>query len=98
MAAKSYKRIAATIKSIEILEFLSEQKGPVAGADIAAGMNMAYDTVMCHLATLADVQCVDIRGDHYELGSKMSYFWARYRARLKSQINKRTQEYQDLEV
>jgi len=96
--AKSYKRITALKKGLEVLEYLADQKEPVSGNAVATALNMPYATVMCYLATLADAQFVRQAGENYELGSKNSFIWARYRARLESKISRLTQEYTDLEA
>lgn len=98
MAARSYKRIGAVTKSIEIMGFLSEQRGPVPAREISAAVSLPYDTAMCHLVTLEDEQLVKCANGNYELGPRFSVFWSRYRARLEAQINRLQQEYQDLEV
>lgn len=95
---KSYKRIAAASTTTQILTFLADQKAPVSGATIANALGMQYGTTMCYLATLADDQFVAQTGDNFELGSKLAFIWARYRARLESQINRLSHELNELEV
>lgn len=95
---KSYKRVAALKKGLDILEYLADQKEPVSGNIIATAINMPYDTAMCHLATLGDAQFIRQIGEKFELGPKNSFIWARYRARLGSKISALTHEYTKLEV
>lgn len=98
MAARSYKRIGAVTKSIEIMGFLSEQRGPVPAREISAAVSLPYDTAMCHLVTLEDEQLVKCVNGKYELGPRFAVYWSRYRARLETQMTRLQQEYQDLEV
>lgn len=94
---KSYKRISSASTTMQILMFLADQKTPVSGATVAAAMGMQYGTAMCYLATLADDQFITQSGDKFELGSKLAIVWARYRARIESQINRLSQELNELE-
>ena len=96
--AKSYRRMSIIIKIDELLKLFSEQKGPISGAEAAKAANIPYDTCMCYLATLIDIQWLKQTGDNYELGPKFSFYWSRYRARLLSQASRITQEFNDLEA
>ena len=81
----TYHRIVAVKTAARILEFLAHQQTPVTGQEVARALDLPHGTVMCHLATLDDVQFVRCVGDSYELGMKLSLFWARKKARLEAQ-------------
>lgn len=88
--SNSYAKIDAVMKTFEILRFLSEQRAPVSAAEIVKGTGMTKGTVMCHLATLEHERIIRQVGGHYELGSELALFHARYKAMLqqkKSEIN-----------
>lgn len=85
---RSYKRIAAVATSVSILRHLAEQRGPVAGVDVARALNLPAGTVMCHLVTLEDDRMVRRIGEHYELGDGMAIFWARRKAMLEGGIER----------
>jgi len=94
----SYKRIGAVKITLQVLRFLSDQKEPVSGKEIARGLNIPHGTVMCYLATLEDGQCVSGIGDKYEIGQGIAYIWARYKANLEGKVNRLTDELHQLEV
>ncbi|SPD73789.1 Regulatory protein IclR [uncultured Desulfobacterium sp.] len=77
---KSYRRTGATELSIDILEYLSNQKGPVSGKQISDAMGLPYGTVMSHLATLEYKNCVKSVGECFKLGMKLAMFWSRTKA------------------
>jgi DNA-binding IclR family transcriptional regulator len=95
---KSYRRIKAVKPTIEILIFLSNQKGPVSGQDIAQGAGLKYDTAMCYLASLEDYRFVRKTCEFYELGQEASLIWSRRQAQLKTIIQRATDELKELEV
>ena len=94
----SYRRISAADLTLQIIEFMADQRGPVTGQEVAAALAQKYDTVMCHLATQEDRNFVRKIGDRYELGAKISHCWARYKARLLTQRNQIDNELNRLEV
>jgi len=73
----TYQRLKVIDKTLDILEFLSNQAVPTAGADVARGVNLSKGTVMCHLATLADRGIVAKVGDAWQLGMGLALYWAR---------------------
>jgi DNA-binding IclR family transcriptional regulator len=94
----TYKRIGAVKTTLNILRFLSDQKEPVSGRQIAAALAMPHGTVMCYLASMEDGQCVSSIGDKYEIGQGVAYIWARYKANMEGKINRLTNELHQLEV
>ncbi len=98
MGMKSYKRIAAADLTLQIIEFMADQRGPVTGQEAATALSQKYDTIMCHLATLDDRHFVRRTGDRYELGDRLPYCWARYKTRLESNIDRFKSELKNLEV
>ena len=82
---KTYRRINAVRTTIEIINYLSDQREPVSGADTAGALNMQYPTVMCHLVTLEDAGIARRVGENWELGTGMALFWAKKKSRLKSE-------------
>jgi DNA-binding IclR family transcriptional regulator len=81
----TYKRIEAVTRTGEILKYLANQKEPVNGPQVAAGVNLPVGTVMCHLATLEDLGFVSTVGDRFKLGMGLSLFWARVRSSLETE-------------
>ena len=94
----SYKRIGAVKTAFSILQFLSDQKQPVSGKEISLALNMKYDTAMCYLASLEDVQYVRQNREKYEIGQGIAYIWARYKANIEGKIGRLTDELHQLEV
>ncbi len=84
--AKSYKRIESVRVSISILQFLSEQKGPVSAQEISRALELPHGTVMCHLATVEEERLVRCVGGAWELDMGMAMFWARKKAQLADTI------------
>lgn len=95
---KSYRRIGAADLTLQIIEFMADQRGPVSGQAVAAALGVKYDTVMCHLATQEDRHFVRQAGDRYELGDRLPYCWARYKAKLQSKVERINGELKNLEV
>lgn len=93
----TYKRIESVKTAITVLRFLAEQKGPVAGQDVAKALDLPGGTVMCHLATLEDEGLVRSVGGAYELGTAMSLFWARYKSQVETKIERLQGELKQLE-
>lgn len=81
---RTYKRISAVKTAIDVIKHLSDLGEPVSGAAAAAGLDMQYGTLMCHLVTLEDTGMVRRVGEHWELGDGMALLWARKKARLMS--------------
>lgn len=98
MGMKSYRRIAAADLTLQIIEFMADQRGPVTGQDVAAALGQKYDTVLCHLATQQDRNFVRQVGDRFELGDRLPYCWARYRTGLQSKAERINHELKKLEV
>jgi len=80
----SYRRIASVKTACEILEFLSEQDGPVPVLEISKTLEIPQGTVMCHLITLEDVGFVERNNDTYKLGYKLGLFWAQTMNKLQA--------------
>ncbi|MBN1104722.1 MAG: helix-turn-helix domain-containing protein [Deltaproteobacteria bacterium] len=95
---KSYRRIGAVVKTIQILRYLAEQRGPVSGADAARALELPVGTVMCHLVTLEDDRLVRRIGEHWELGDGMAIFWARRKANLEAGIERMKDDLRDIGV
>lgn len=94
----TYKRIGAAKTTINILRFLSDQKEPVTGKEVAVAIGMPHGTAMCYLASMEDEKCVRSIGDKYEIGQTVAYIWARYKANIEGKIDRLTDELQRLEV
>lgn len=94
----SYNRIAAIRVTVAILRHLADQKQPVSGQDVARAVEAPHGTVMCHLATLEDERLVRSVGGAWELDMGLALFWARKKAQLKGQIERATDELNQLEV
>lgn len=94
----SYRRIEAVRVSISILHFLSDQKEPVVGQEVARAMDIPHGTVMCHLKTLEDERLVRCVGDAWELDLGMAVFWARIRAKLETRIESDTNDLRKIGV
>ena len=94
----SYKRIGALKTGNNILRFLSDQKQPVSGKEISLALDIKYDTTMCYLASLEDVQYLRQTKGKYEIGQGIAYIWARYKANIEGRINRLTNELHQLEV
>ena len=82
---KSYSRINAVKKTVDIITHLADQRKPVSGADVSEALNIQYGTAMCHLVTLEDVGIVRQIGEHWELGERMALLWARKKSQLQAQ-------------
>jgi DNA-binding IclR family transcriptional regulator len=83
----TYRRIEALKVTEGILNYLSAQRDPVSGQDIAKALDTPHATCMCHLATLADMGWVQTVGGYYELGMRLALLWARYRRRTQGKID-----------
>lgn len=97
MAGDSYRRIETVTKAVEILEFLVTQKEPVTGPDIARAVQQPIGTVMCHLVTLQDKNCIRQVGGGFELGMALAMFWARKKSLLEGQRDRAIRGIQTLE-
>lgn len=76
----SYKIVKSVKKAMAILEYLSAQREPMTGIDVAKGVDLPGGTVMGLLATLQEDGYVQIVGDQYKLGMKLAVFWSRAKA------------------
>ena len=94
----SYKRISSVKKAFKILEFLSEQDGPVTEGEIIRALSLRRATLKSYLATLMDERFIAQVGDKYELGPQFPEIWARYRKKLQAKINEKGSELDNLEV
>jgi len=81
---KTYKLNNSLIKGFAVVEYLAHQKDPVPAPAIAAALDMQYPTLMHHLATLDHLGVARRIGEHWELGTKLSLYWAKKKAGLLS--------------
>jgi len=65
----------------KILIFLANQREPVSGQAVSAGLGIKYDTTMCYLASLEDFKFVAKIGEHWELGMGAAMLWAKMKAK-----------------
>ncbi len=94
----TYRRIGAVKITLEILRFLSDQRGPVSGREVARALELKYDTVMCHLATLEDDRFASRTGECFQLGQDAALIWAKRKTQLESMISSQASELRELEV
>lgn len=94
----TYTRIGAVKTTLVILRYLSEQRQPVIGQDVAKAVNLPHGTAMSHLATLEDEGIVRSVGGAYELGTGMALLYARYRSLVEGKIDRLNRELKELEV
>lgn len=89
MKKTTYRRVKSFGKIEAILAFLSNQKEPVSGQDVADGTGMEYGTVMGYLATLEDANWVASPSDgQYQLGLALAVFWARVKVRTEAELER----------
>lgn len=93
---KSYRRIQAVNKTVQIIRFLSEQRQPVPGTEVARAVSLPRGTVMCYLATLEDDRMVRQTGEHWELADGMAILWARRKAQIESGIDRMKTQLTDI--
>jgi DNA-binding IclR family transcriptional regulator len=93
----TYRRIEAVSKAIAILEFLSTQREPVGGPEIARAVNLPAGTVMCQIITLQDHNFVRQSGGGFELGMGVALIWARKKSLLEGERERINQDIQKLE-
>jgi DNA-binding IclR family transcriptional regulator len=94
----TYTRINTDVVAARIVEFLSDQRDPVSGREVARALDMKYPTVMCHLATLEDINWVGRVGEYYEVGQRLATIWARRLAQLKAQKSRIERDINELEA
>ncbi len=95
--ATSYKRLQAVSTTISILRYLSEQREPVSGQDIAKTLKIPHGTVMTHLATLDDAGFIRFSCDgNCELGTGLALLFYRYRSNLEGKIDKLNKELESI--
>jgi len=94
---KSYRKIEAVTKTLEILEFLANQKDPVNGPDVARAVGLPVGTVMCHLATLEEKNFIRRVGGCTELGMGAAIIWARKKSLLEGARDKINRDIRQLE-
>jgi len=94
----TYRRIEAVSKTCQIIDVLAMQNGPITGPDIARVMDIALGTVMCHLVTLEDAGFVQQIGGSYQLGMKLSVYWARRKSNLESEIVQKQQDLDSISI
>ena len=98
MAKSSYTRIASLDKTIDIIEYLHQQGGPVTAADIARALAMQHATVMSHLATLLDRKWLRMDGDRYEPGPRLAGMYSAYKMGIENKISALSRELKSLEA
>lgn len=96
----TYKRISAVKISVDIMRFLADQRDPVSGNDIAAGVGIKYGTVMCHLATLEDERFARrINGvDAFVLGQEAALLWSRCKSNLQANKDRIDNDLKEMEI
>jgi DNA-binding IclR family transcriptional regulator len=72
---KSYTKIGAVEKAIEIIKFMAQEIQPVSPTEISNAVGMKFGTVMSHLATLEAGGLVQKRYERYELGVYLGVVW-----------------------
>lgn len=93
----TYTRIGAVKTTIAVLRFLSEQRQPISGQEVAKAVDIPHATAMCHLATLEDEGLVRAIGGCYEIGPGIALFHARYRSLLEGKRERIERELKELE-
>lgn len=94
----TYKRIAAATVTLDLLVALSKQDGPASAKDIAESAGIHVTTARGYLESLADGNAVNRVGTYYELGHLIAMIWARYRARLQSDVQVAQEKLEQIEV
>lgn len=82
--SKSYRKIASAVKTLEVLDIIAGSIKPVGSQVIAEALDMKYDTVMCHIATLISAGYIEKQGDGYAATLKLATFYAKKKAQLES--------------
>jgi len=94
----TYKRIGAVKTTLDVLSFLSDQKEPTSGKEIALALEVPHGTCMCYLATLADSNIVRQVGECFELGMGMAMFWAKRKSKKEAEKQNINRELEILET
>lgn len=84
---KSYTKIGAVQKSIEIMKFMAREVQPVSPTEISNAVGIPFHTVMSHLATLEDDGLVQKVYERYEIGIFWGVFWNSIKASRESILN-----------
>lgn len=95
---KTYRRVESVGKALGVLRFLADQRGPVSGAEVSRAVSLPVGTVMCHLTTMEDERMVRRIGDHWELGDGMAVLWARRKAQLEGDIERKKSQLNEIGV
>ncbi len=94
----SYNRIGAVKITVAILRYLSEQRQPVRGQDVADAIGQKHSLTMSYLVSLEDEGLIRSVGGCYELGTGLALLYARYKSLLEGKIDRLQRELQELEV
>lgn len=94
----TYNRIGAVKTTIAILRYLSEQREPVSGQDVAKAVGVPHATAMCHLATLEDEGLVQSVGGAYKLGMGMALLWARIKSNLEGERDRISRDIESISI
>ena len=98
MAGSSYKRIEASAKTLQVLDFLMRQKEPLTAKEISDGVGLPMGTLMTHLVTLEDEGWAERIHEYYRISMKPAIGWARKKSQLESEIAKKQQELDSITV
>lgn len=94
----TYKRIGTVKTTLDILKFLSNQREPVSGKEVATALDVPHGTCMCYLATLADSGVVRQTREYFELGMGMAVFWAKVKSKKEAERQNVNRELEILET
>jgi len=94
----TYTRIGAVKTAIAIMRYLSEQRQPVSGQDVAKAMNIPHGTAMSHLATLEDEGFVQCIGGAYKLGMGLALIWARVKSNLEGERDRISKDIESISI
>lgn len=96
MALTTYKRIAASAKTLQVFEYIGTQRTPPTSQQIAAGVDLNQNTVMTHLATLEDAGWIEKLPSGYRMSMKIALLWARKKSMLEHEIDQKQRELQSI--
>lgn len=92
----TYKRIAAAGVTIDVLTALGDAGGPATAGDIATATGLHESTARSYLESLVDANAANRIGNRYQLGGRIPLIWARYKARMESDLFKTNEVLEEL--
>lgn len=99
MAGKStYNTIDAVERAMKVFDTVANQTSPIDGKTVAELTELPYGTVMGYIATFLKTGHIEKAGDGYLQSQKIGVMWAKRVAIVKSNLNKYTQDLQELEA